>query len=271
MPVVKTSHALFAALALPAFVVSGCVAAKPNSGELAMVAAAQAPLLPATREERDAADRQELLAQAAFWGKEYEKNPNDNEAALKLARVLRAIGSSQRASEIASQSLAMKPGDVEFTLVLAQASLDQGRPDIAAGALALAERAGLGDWRMMSTIGVTMDQLDRHVDAQDYYRRALILSPANPKILSNLGLSYALSSQPLLAEETLRQAIESPEADARVRQNLVLVLGVQGKFAEAETAAGHETPKELIDSNSAYFRGLLSASRNWENLRGSRN
>ena len=99
--------------------------------------------------------------------------------------MLRAIGSTQRATEVASQALNLKQGDVELTLIYAQASLDQGRPDQAATALAKAEAAGLKDWRMMSIIGVTMDQLDQHAAAQDYYRKALALSPDNPKVLSN--------------------------------------------------------------------------------------
>jgi Flp pilus assembly protein TadD len=266
--------ALLAGIALSAAALPGCAGMqKPTPQEKALVSAAEAKsILPATREERDAADRMDLLSQATFWGKEYDKNPNDYETALKLARVLRAIGSSQRATEVASQALNRKQGDVELSLVFAQASLDQGRPQDAATALAQAEAAGRNDWRMMSIIGVTMDQLDQHAPAQDYYRKALALSPDNPKVLSNLGLSYALANKPTLAEETLRKAA-AEDADTRVHQNLALVLGVQGKFAEAEKAVSPDTPKELVDSNAAYFHALLTPARKWDSvpLRGSQN
>jgi Flp pilus assembly protein TadD len=266
--------ALLAGIALSAAALSGCAGAqKPTPQEKALVSAAEAKsILPATQEERDAADRMDLLSQATFWGKEYDKNPNDYETALKLARVLRAIGSSQRATEVASQALNLKQGDVELSLVFAQASLDEGRPQDAATVLAQAEAAGKNDWRMMSIIGVTMDQLDQHAPAQDYYRKALALSPNNPKVLSNLGLSYALANKPALAEETLRKAA-AEDADARVHQNLALVLGVQGKFAEAEKAVSPDTPKELVDSNAAYFHALLTPARKWDSvpLRGSQN
>ena len=33
-----------------------------------------------------------------------------------------------------------------------------------------------------------------------------------------------------MAEETLRDAIKLPDADSRIKQNLIMVLGVQGKF-----------------------------------------
>jgi Flp pilus assembly protein TadD len=116
-----------------------------------------------------------------------------------------------------------------------------------------------------------MDSLDQHPGAQDYYRRALALSPDNPKILANLGLSYALEGKPGLAEQTLRQAIALPGADNRVMQNLVVVLGVQGKFEEAEKIAGADIPKALMDSNREYFRAMLNPSRSWETLRGTQN
>lgn len=265
-------YALLAGIALSATALSGCAGMqKPTPQEKALADVVQTKsILPATREERDAADHTDLLNQATFWGKEYDKNPNEYEASLKLARVLRAIGSSQRATEIASQALNRKQGDVELSLVFAQASLDEGRPEDAATVLAQAEGAGKNDWRMMSIIGVTMDQLDQHAPAQDYYRKALALSPNNPKVLSNLGLSYALANKPLLAEDTLRKAA-AEDADARVHQNYALVLGVQGKFAEAEKAVSPDTPKELIESNSTYFHALLAPARKWDTLRGSQN
>lgn len=256
----------FAVLGLAA-----CVAAPPSAQELAMIDSATSPILPATQAERDTAEKQDLLTQAKFWGAEYEKNPNEYDAALKYARVLRAIGSSARATEVAQQALTLKQGDVELTLIYAQAALDQGKAADAAMALARAEAEGQSDWRMLSIIGVTMDSLDKHSGAQDYYRKAIVLSPDNPKILANLGLSYALDSKPGLAEQTLREAMALPGADNRITQNLVVVLGVQGKFDEAEKIAGADMPKALMESNRKYFRSMLNPSRSWETLRGTQN
>src|SRR5262245_18533674 len=157
---------------------SGCmIAPPPTTTEVAMVDAAAKPILPASREERDMAERYDLLTQAKFWTAEYDKNPNEYEASLKYARVLRAIGSSPRSSEVAGQALALKPGDVDLSVIYAQASLDQGKAEDAAQALARAEREGQNDWRFLSIVGVTMDSLVQHGPAQAYYKRALTLSP----------------------------------------------------------------------------------------------
>lgn len=266
----QAARATTALVAIAAALALSACATAPSQEELAIISEAEGGgILPASRAQRDEADRKDLLSQASFWGAEYEKNPNDPETVLKFARVLRGIGSSQRAVEIASPVLSMKPDNVELAMVYAQASLDIGQPQAAALALATAEGAGQGDWRMMSIIGVTMDQLGEHKSAQDYYLRGLTLSPGNPRIMSNLGLSYALAGDPSRAEETLRQAASLDGADARVKQNLSLVLGLQGKFAEAESAVGMEAPRAMVEANAAYFRTLLTPARNWDNLRGS--
>ncbi len=255
-----------------AALLTGCITAAPQTPEeLALVDSAVSPLLPATRADRAMADKQDLLTQARFWGAEYEKNPNEYEASLKYARILRAIGSAPRAAEVAQQALTLKQGDVEMTMIYAQASLDIGKADDAAYALARAEAEGGKDWRLLSIIGVTMDTLDQHGAAQDYYRRALAISPDNPKILSNLGLSYILEGKPGLAEQTLRQAAALPGADSRITQNLIMALGVQGKFDEVEQVAATDLPPALIAANREYFRSLLNPSRSWETLRGTQN
>jgi len=255
-----------------AALLTGCIAAAPpTTQEMAVINAAASPILPASAQERAMAERQDLLTQARFWAAEYEKNPNEYEASLKYARVLRAIGSSPRAAEIASQALTLKPGDVELTLIYAQAALDGGKAEDAAYALARAEAEGQGDWRLMSVIGVTLDMLDQHRSAQDYYRKALALSPDNPKILSNMGLSYVLEGKPALAEKTLREAAALPGADSRVIQNLIVALGVQGKFEEVDQVATADLPQALVDSNRDYFRSLLNPSRSWDTLRGTQN
>ena len=49
------------------------------------------------------------------------------------------------------------------------------------------------DWRILSAQGTVLDQMGRHAEAQRYYASALKIVPEEPSVLSNLGLSYALS------------------------------------------------------------------------------
>ena len=77
--------------------------------------------------------------------------------------------------------------------------------------------------------------MGRHEEAQRYYASALRIVPDEPSVLSNLGLSYALSKDLPQAETTLRRAAAQRGAEPEVRQNLALVVGLQGRFEEAET------------------------------------
>ncbi len=49
-----------------------------------------------------------------------------------------------------------------------------------------------------------------------------------------------------------------PAPTRRVRQNLALVVGLQGRFAEAETIAKGDLPADEATANVAYLREMLS-------------
>ncbi len=110
--------------------------------------------------------------------------------------------------------------------------------------------------------GTALDQLGRHDEARRYYASALKIMPDQPSVLSNLGLSYVLSKDLPKAEEILRRAYASSKADARVRQNLGLVVGLQGRFAEAETIVRADLPEDQATANVAYLKQMLSRKDN---------
>jgi Flp pilus assembly protein TadD len=77
-------------------------------------------------------------------------------------------------------------------------------------------------------------------------------------VLSNLGLSYALSKDLPKAEETLRRANSHTDANPRVRLNLALVVGLQGHLAEAESIVKADRPPDEAAANVAQLKRLLS-------------
>ncbi len=86
-------------------------------------------------------------------------------------------------------------------------------------------------------------------------------------MLSNLGLSYALSRNLPMAETTLRTAVAQPGADMRVRQNLALVLALQGKFAEAEGVSRNDLSPSDAAANVGEIRRMISQSNTWRAIR----
>jgi Flp pilus assembly protein TadD len=77
-------------------------------------------------------------------------------------------------------------------------------------------------------------------------------------VLSNLGLSYALAKDLPNAETTLRRAAARPPVNPRVRQNLALVVGLQGRLSEAETNAGADLSPEEAAAHVGYLRQTLA-------------
>jgi Flp pilus assembly protein TadD len=69
------------------------------------------------------------------------------------------------------------------------------------------------------------------------------------------------------AETYLRSAASQPGADSRVRQNLALVVGLQGRFDEAEKIAGQELSPAQAEANVAYLRSMLSQQNAWNQLK----
>jgi Flp pilus assembly protein TadD len=79
-------------------------------------------------------------------------------------------------------------------------------------------------------------------------------------------MSYALAKDLKNAEATLRRAVAMPGANPRVRQNLALVVGLEGRFAEAETIARADLPPEQADANVAYLRQMLAQQDDLRNI-----
>lgn len=190
--------------------------------------------MPATREMRDNIETQELFAQAAFWSHEYELNPTDLEATLKLAAAVRKLGNPSQAVQITQTSRAIHPRDPYLLaehaagLIADQRALDAA-PIIDQG-LAIAPAYG----RLWSLKGAALDQMEDYQAARQAYSRALQITPNDPNVLTNIGLSHALSGDLATAEAWIRRAAASPGAGAGVRQNLAMIMQLQGRTDEAE-------------------------------------
>jgi len=114
------------------------------------------------------------------------------------------------------------------------------------------------DWRILSAQGATLDQLGRFEEARQYYTSALKIVPDEPSVLSNLGLSYVLSKELPKAEETLRRAHSLASSDLRIRANLALALGLQGRMAEAEALVKADMLPYEAEANVKMLKQILA-------------
>ncbi len=239
------------ACALLGLGLSGCVADRDVTGSIGPAAASP--------------DR--LQADAVTWGRRYDANPGDRTTALTYATVLRRLDRTAQAVAVLENVAIKNPYDREVLASYGKALADVGRAKEAADVLERAHTPDKPDWGVLSAQGSVADQLGDHAAAQNYYAAALKIAPGNPAVLSNLGLSYALTRQLPLAEQTMRGAVAAPGATMQVRQNLALVLALEGKFAEAEAVSRTDLSAADAAAGVAAIRTMIARSDTWRGVR----
>lgn len=250
---------------LATLAITAC-ASTPQAPELtpeqeAYKAAMEEASRPASPEQVAAAERSDPLTRANFWAEEYRKNPGDAPTIVAFMTSLRGIGSHDRVVEVASAALPIHPNNHEILLELARSKLAQNKPQEAAAAFARsADYAPQTLAAPLAGLGVAFDQMEQHLKAQDAYRLALQREPNRVSTLSNYGLSLALSGDLTNAEAQLRKAASQPGANMRVRQNLALVLGLQGRFDEM-VEVDPDAPRRTVEANRQALRTMMIPER----------
>jgi Flp pilus assembly protein TadD len=195
---------------------------------------------------------------AETYGERYRANPKDTAAAIAYGQALRSNGQHAQAAAVLEQANIANPGNKPLLAAWGRALVDNGNFQEAFDVLSRAHTPDNPDWRILSVQGTTLDKLGKHEEARRYYASALRIVPEEPSVLSNLGLSYMLTKELPKAEETLRRAYAGSRADGRIRQNLALVVGLQGRFAEAESIVKADLPADEAAANVTYLREMLN-------------
>lgn len=209
----------------------------------------------------------ELASTSASLGKKYAADASDKPTALRYAQVLQMNGRSDQSLAVMRKLAIEHPKDREVLAAYGKALAGAGELEPALDAVRRAQTPEYPDWKLLSAEAAILDQLGKSADARKNYRRALDLKPNDPSVLSNLGMSYVLEGDLRTAETYMRSAAQQPGADSRVRQNLALVVGLQGRFDEAEKIASQELSPEQAQANVAYLRGMLSQQNAWNQLK----
>ena len=169
-----------------AFSTAGCNTAQPTNGALGI----------ASVPHSDADWRRSAEA----WGDRYRASPANAEAAINYARALRGMGQRSQAAAVLEQASIQNPRHPGVRGAYGRALADAGNYQQALDVLKRAHTPDQPDWRILSIQGAVLDQMGRHDEARSYYTTALRIAPDEPSVLSNLGLSYALSKDLVRAE-----------------------------------------------------------------------
>ena len=227
------------------------VGGEESSGLFAALAPAEQP---AAAEAQSPADPQKA---AEHWGKEYAKNPRDLDAALSYAQNLKATGHKREAMAVLQQASLIHGSDRRLAGEYGRLALELDQVGVAKKLLELADDPANPDWRIILARGTALAKEGSYREAISFYERAQALNPGHPSVLNNLALSYTMSGEPERGEQLLRQASASGNENAKVRQNLALVLGLQGKYDEATKLASIDLAPTEAQANTALLKKMV--------------
>jgi len=243
---------------------------------LLLAACASAPPAPTVATEKSSTDTVDMSLKNAASAAEqnhdykgavqhlntlYQRHSGDRDVSISLARNLRFSGQAQTAADVIQSGLSRFPDDPDMLIELSKDYLAADRVNLAVKYLEKAKTVAPNRWEVFSALAVALDTQGDNRAAQESYAKADILSPDNPTILNNMGLSQALAGHLDQALATMTRAADLPNATAQTRQNLALLLALKGKSAQAEKLATHDLPPEIAKSNIEILKALAAAAR----------
>ena len=146
-------------------------------------------------------------------------------------------------------------------LGLVRAHTALGEPDIALKAADQALAMAPKEARVLVNRGVVLDSLERHAEAQDSYRAALLLAPRSVAARNNLGLSLALSGDYKQAIALLAPLARNAAATPKIRENLALAYGLSGDAERAAMVSRVDLDEPNTSANLDFFARVRTSSR----------
>lgn len=200
--------------------------------------------------------------------KKWVANQGDEKIGLDYAANLAKLGQTEQQIEVLKAVAASHPNDGALQSRIGKQILTAGRAGEAIEILGRATKSSGADWKTFSALGSAYDQQGNHSLARESYQQALKLKPDELTVLNNMAMSNALEGKLPQAEKILRAAVQQPGVDLqpRVRQNLALVVGLQGRFDEAREIAAKDLPPEQVEANLAYLQQMLAQPNTWAQL-----
>jgi Flp pilus assembly protein TadD len=208
------------------------------------------------------------FTKTAALGDRWKADPKNAELALAYADGLDKLGQSDQRLQVLQSAAANNPSDLKLKAAYGRALLATGQAGEAITQLEAVAQSSQADWRAHSALGSAYDQDNQHGKARSAYERALALKPNEITVLNNMGMSYALEGDLKKAESTLRTAMAQPEAKSnpKVRQNLALVVGLEGRFDESREIASADLPPDEVEANLAYLQKMMAQPNTWQQL-----
>ena len=201
-------------------------------------------------------------------GNRWNADQKNVELGLAYADGLEKMGQTDQQLTVLQTLSTQNPSNYKLQSMYGKKLIASGHAVDSVPVLEAVAASGEGDWRTYSALGSAYDQQGQYAQARESYQKALAMEPNQISVLNNLGMSYALEGNLKQGESTLRNAMALPQgkANPRIRQNLALVVGLQGRFEESRKIASEDLPADQVEANLAYLQKMLSQPNTWQQL-----
>ncbi len=206
-----------------------------------------------------AAPKTDLDKALAYWSEEYKKKPAELKTALAYAKNLKAAGHKEQAYGVLQNASMIHGDSKELANELGRIALEYDQVGLAEKLLAIAEDPLKPDWRLMSARGTVFAKQNKFAEAIQMFDRALVLAPNQASVMNNLAMAHAGNGNPAKAEEILRR-VAATSNDPKVKQNLALVLGLQGRHEEAVAARSGAVSQTAAVADTEYIKQMVKAT-----------
>lgn len=191
-----------------------------------------------------------------------DKNPDNKDIQISLADDLRKLGDTAKATSIYDMVLKKDPNNPAATEGKGLALMQQGDMDGAVQILLKLAQTDKASWRTYNAVGIIAASKQSPAAAKPYFEQALAMSPNNPSILNNIGLSQAMSHEFDSANATLTQAATlatpRPAFREQIELNNAMVYAAAGKLENAEAIARQYYTGAELSNNMGFYAHLAN-------------
>ncbi|MDH3740273.1 MAG: tetratricopeptide repeat protein, partial [Hyphomicrobiales bacterium] len=194
---------------------------------------------------------------------------SDKSLGLQYAGRLKSLGQVGKQLQVLGELSKQHPQDTQLHVMYGKELIIAGQTARGQAVLQRVVDTGKADWKTYSALGSALDQQGKHAKARSYYQAALKSRPGEISILNNMAMSHLLEGDLAQSEKLFKQidAMPTSGSEPRVRQNLALSVGLQGRFDEAREIASRDLPPAAVEANLAYLKKMLAQSNTWQKLK----
>lgn len=202
---------------------------------------------------REAGD---LSASAEMYSRAASFATSDAGPLIQLADVYWQMKDPAKSAEALEKAREIDGNDTLVLRNLGRAYVAQGEAKKAQDVYLAALAIDSSDPRILNGLGIAYDLDGDHATAQSHFRAGVTLAPNDLDLRNNLAYSLISTHDYDKAIALLEPVYLAGQGGARLRQNLALAYGLNGRDTEARAVAAEDLSPVEVDRNMAIYRQL---------------